>query len=126
MRSLVRACLALGLALATTLAIAQTAFRPSPGSTVSLSASTTSSSVPLAKIPSGGGTTMFRLYNAGASTVFVTVGPCSTVTATTSNLPLPSGAIEALFFDVSDTENCLAGVTASGTATLYVTTGAGG
>lgn len=108
-------------------ALADAPFQPLNGSTVSLSASTSSSSVTLVGLPSGGGGSkrQFRLHNAGSVLVFVVQGVCSGLTATTASLPIPAGAVEVLSFDASDTRACLAGITTSGTATLYVTTGEG-
>src|SRR5687768_12304299 len=100
------------------------AFKPLLGSTVSLAVTTTSARVALTSAPKNA-TYQLRLYNAGASTVHLTVGT-SSATATTSNLPLPAGAIEVLTFENRDNaaQDNLAAITASGTATLYATIGA--
>jgi hypothetical protein len=62
-----------------------------------------------------------RLYNAGAVTVFVRWGGTAQ-TAVTTDLALAPGAVE-IFHKGSGTR--MAAITASGSATLYVTTGIG-
>jgi len=96
------------------------AFKPAVGGTVSLAVTTTSASVAMLLVPDS--EHQVRLYNAGSATVFVNRGG-SGVTATTSNMPLPAGAVEVLTYTGSATH--LAAITASGTATLYATVGEG-
>ena len=99
-------------------------FHPIPGSTISISATTSSASAAF-KI-SRTDRFQVRLYNAGAATVFVNRGG-SSVAATTSSMPIPSGAVEVLTFDnhPADPVTHVAAITASGTATLYATQGEG-
>lgn len=99
-------------------------FHPIPDSTVSISASTTSANVALSKTPSD--RFQVRVYNAGSATVFINRGS-STVTATTSNMPVPAGAIEVITFNNLPTNPIthVAAITSSGTATVYFTTGDG-
>lgn len=90
------------------------AFKPGP--TVSLSVSTSSASVAL-----GTQAETVRIHNAASVTVFVVFGT-DAATATTSGMPIPAGAVEA--FDVRRA-NFMAGITASGTGTIYATVGEG-
>lgn len=72
------------------------------------------------------GSHQLRLYNAGPSTVFWAFGDAA-ATASTSDIPLPSGAIEVI--TLSNPSNApvthVSAITASGTATFYLTTGQG-
>lgn len=86
-----------------------------PSTTTSVSATTSSARALVGAGPS------VRLYNAGSATVFVAFGTDS-VTATTSDMPVPAGTIEVL---ERGANTHLAALTASGTATLYVTAGLG-
>lgn len=96
------------------------AFSPT-GATVSLAVTTTTGSVALTA-PGGSGGSDVRLYNAGGSLVFVAFGS-STVQAAVTSLPLPAGQTEV--FSVGPGSTHVAAITASGTATLYATTGRG-
>lgn len=82
-----------------------------------LTATTSSSRVAL---PSTGATVV--VSNAGPSTAYVALGG-STVTATTSSIPVISGFPVTLF--ATNTQTFLAGITASSTAVLTITTGSG-
>lgn len=62
-----------------------------------------------------------RVYNSGSVTAFIRFGR-TTATATTSDMPLPPGAVETFSKGSYDV---LAAITASGTATVYVTSGEG-
>lgn len=103
-------------------------FQPTMGNTVSLSASSVSSRVLLGGQPSPAGQRFqVRIYNGGPDTAFIRFGD-STVTAATMDVPVPSGAIEVMSLTVPDnvtTGAYMAAITASGTATLYFTTGVG-
>lgn len=100
-------------------------FHPIPNSTVSISATTTSANVALQKVPSG--KFHLRIHNAGPSTIFFNRGPDSTIAATTSNMPVPSGAVEVITINNTDASpvNYVAAITASSTATVYFTLGWG-
>ena len=63
-----------------------------------------------------------RVYNATSVTVFIQFGD-STVAATTAKMPIPAGAVETIQIGRATTH--VAGITASGTGTLYVTPGMG-
>jgi hypothetical protein len=65
-----------------------------------------------------------RVYNAGTATIFLAFGDV-TVTATTAGYPVPSGAIEVITVPNVAAAPNVAGITASGTATVYITPGAG-
>ena len=96
------------------------AFSP-VGVTVSLAVTSATGRVALTA-PAGSGGFDVRLYNAGSSTVFVRFGG-STVDSTTAYLPLPAGQTEVVSAGPGVTH--VAAITASGTATLYATTGRG-
>lgn len=98
------------------------AFTPYGLDTVSLSATTTTGSVELNLRSGSIAGAVVRVYNDGPDTVFVQFGG-SSVAATTSNMPVPSGAIET--FSIGPKITHMAGITASGTATVYVTAGEG-
>lgn len=103
-------------------------FQPTMGATVSLAVTSVTSRVILGGQP-GPANQRFqvRIYNGGPDTAFIRFGD-STVTATTADVPIPSGAIEVMSFMVPDqvtTGAYMAAITASGTAALYFTTGAG-
>lgn len=95
------------------------------GATASISATTSSANVAIGKPPTGA--FQIRVHNAGSSTAFIAKGTSSSVTAATTGLPVPSGAIEVL--TLNNTEKSpithMAAITATGTATVYFTTGAG-
>ena len=99
-------------------------FHPVVGSTVSISATTSSSATALSSVPVG--RFHLRIFNAGSATVFITRGG-STVAATTSSYPVPSGAIEVITINNPDANPVthVAAITASGTATVYFTVGWG-
>ena len=89
-----------------------------PGTTVSLTASTTSASKEVS------GSThkhMLRVFNSGTVTAFIKTGD-STVTATANDLPMPGGIVEVISIG-SDTY--CAAITASGSSKLYLTIGIG-
>lgn len=87
-----------------------------PGTTTTISASTTSAN---ASIGSSGN--VIRIYNSGTVPVFVRWG-AGAQTATTSDLPLAPGGVE--MFSKFNADN-VAVITASGTASVYVTPGSG-
>lgn len=91
-------------------------FTPSTGAGVSISATTTSASATVSAAQRD-----VRIVNAGTAAVFVRFGT-GTATATTSDMYMPAGAIEV--FD-KGTNDKVAAITASGTATVYIVTGEG-
>lgn len=108
-----------------------TPFHPKATSTVSISATTASSNVALAKVPTG--SFQVRVHNAGASTAFIARGTDSTVAATVpsgatpGSMPVPAGAVEVLTFNSPDAAPIthVAAITAGGAATIYFTVGEG-
>lgn len=90
-----------------------------PISTQIISGATTSSSVTFTGAL--GLLRQVRIYNAGSSTIFVRFGQVS-ATAVVTDMAIPSGAIEVFDLVMNDT---VAAITASSTATVYVTLGLG-
>ncbi len=90
------------------------------GSTVNLAVTTSSGRVALTTVKSS---SSVRVYNAGAATAFVQFGDSTVAAATATSIPIPSGAIEV--FGIGEAITHVAGITASGTATLYCTSGLG-
>jgi hypothetical protein len=94
-------------------------FYPTPGSTQTLSATTTSSSITFT------GTflndTELYVYNAGADLVFCRWG-VGAQTATTGGLPIPSGTVQIFNRNNATVFACRTSTT---TATVYITTGNG-
>ena len=97
------------------------AFAPSSWTgTVTLSA-TTSSSITQVNPTTGAASPNQRIYNSGTVPVFIACGAVSVVTNPTVGMPIAPGTVEI----IGCGEQYMAGVTASGTATLYITRGAG-
>lgn len=94
-------------------------FKPLPGQTKTISATASSSSVQF--LTQGKGRSI-RIFNAGSATTFVRLGKGSATALVADDMPIPSGAIEVFDFGLYDT---IAGITASSTATVYVTLGEG-
>lgn len=97
-----------------------TPFTPT-GSTVNLAVTGSTGAVALGTLGQGGSTV--RIYNAGAATVFINFGISTVEAATATSIPVPAGAIEV--YSVGPSVTHVAGITASGTATLYATLGQG-
>ncbi|ODT85696.1 hypothetical protein [Phenylobacterium sp. SCN 70-31] len=99
-------------------------FTPADDATASIAATTLTANAAIKQQPTGAH--QIRLYNAGASTVFWALGP-SGVTAALTDIPLPAGAIEVITLanGVANPATHVAAITASGSATLYVSTGLG-
>lgn len=89
-----------------------------PGPTLPLAVSATSSSVQL----SGSGGAV-EVSNTGSVTMFIKLGS-STVTAATTDYPIPAGQAKLIGRD-PNTQTYLAAITASGTTSGYATTGEG-
>lgn len=90
------------------------------GATVTLSA-TTGAPTPTAISPREGS---IRVYNAGAVTAFLRSGiGTADATATTSHTPIAAGTVEA--FSIPTNHTHISAITASSTATVYVTVGNG-
>ena len=86
------------------------------GPTVSLACTNSTGSVSL-----GTQAEAVRIYNSGSVPVFIKFGTDS-ATATTSGIPIAPGTVEVF---EARRANYVAGITASGTATLYFTIGEG-
>lgn len=98
-------------------------FTPFGLDTTAVSVSGTTASGALNLPAASTGNTSVRIHNGATVTVFIQFG-ASTVEATTSNMPIPAGGVEV--FDIGGAVTHVAGITASGTGTLYATTGRGG
>src|SRR5690348_3136065 len=96
----------------------QRPFQPLPGaSTTKLTASTSSGRTAFAIAPNPGVyDNQVRFHNAGTVLAFLRIDG-STVTAATTDMPLPAGAVEVL--TVQGTDTYFAAITASGTADIY-------
>ena len=97
------------------------AFSPSPGATVKLAASTSSSRVQFQTAAMGKPGSV-RVHNAGSVAVFVELGGSAVTAAVGSGMPVPAGAVETL---AAQGGSWLAGITAVGASDLYVTPGEG-
>jgi hypothetical protein len=107
--------------------INQPAFRPVPGATVALACSTSSSNVQAQAGSPGAFSRHYRIYNSGSVPVFIEFGASNAVAAVAPTPGTPGGMAigpgqAQVFAAVLD---WVAGVTASGTATLYITPGEG-
>ena len=101
-------------------------FRPVPASTVSLSATSSTSRVEVlttSVIQNTNGTHIIRVYNAGTVAVFLNFGTVAVTAAVATGMPVAPNSIEVFF--VHPTESYVSGITASGTATVYITPGIG-
>lgn len=95
------------------------AFQPN-GSTVSLTAGTSTGSVALT---GGGSGSNVRVYNSGTVVAFVNFGTSTVTAAVASGMPIAPGAVE--MFTLPQSVTHAAAITAAGTPVLYFTTGQG-
>lgn len=95
-------------------------FFPRKGQTKTLAVTTTTARVQVLDNASSTSTYNVRIYNAGTVAAFINWGD-GTVTAATTDMPIAPGATEVLSLQGSN----IAAITASGTATLYITEGSG-
>ena len=96
------------------------AFTPKQDGTIAVSASTSNTNGTLSAPPTSSAPSQFRVFNACAVTAFIRFGG----SATTSNLPVPSGAVEVLSAPAGTTT--VGVILASGSGcSVYFTTGAG-
>lgn len=109
----------LGLAAAIGGALAQTPFVAVTGGTVALSATGTTSRV---AVSVDAYNPAVRIYNAGTVAVFIVCGDVTVVSTTALGIPIAPGTVEILGCNKG---GYVAGITASGTATLYLTPGSG-
>jgi hypothetical protein len=97
-------------------------FAPMPAATATISVSNSSSSTAISIPSTSPGSLTARFYNAGPQTVFVVWGVGAQTASTSTSMPIPSGNTETFSIGVSDH---VGAITASSTATLYVTPGLG-
>ena len=95
------------------------AFYPN-GSTVNLTASTSSGRVAVTGPGTGANV---RVYNSGTDTAFIAFGDSTVTASTTTGMPIPGGAVE--MFTLPQNITNIAAITASGSPVLYFTTGQG-
>jgi len=101
-------------------------FRPTLGGTVNLSVTSSTGRVAVltaTSLADVSGSSVIRLYNAGSVAVFVEFGDGTVTAAVATGMPIAPGSVEA--FRVNPAQTNVAAITASGTATLYATPGAG-
>jgi len=115
---LIRFILVLCLGLTPGVTLAQNAFNPS-GPTVSLAVTATTGRVQYQPGTSG---SAIRIYNAGTVAAFIVCGEATVVATTAVGMPIAPSSVEVLGCQGA---TYVAAITASGTATIYVTPGAG-
>jgi hypothetical protein len=64
-----------------------------------------------------------RIWNSGAVPVFVEFGNSAVEAAVATSMPIPAGAVE--WHEIGGAVTHVAGITSSGTATVYFTEGKG-
>lgn len=98
-----------------------------PQGTANIAATTTSANValPIGCPPTGSERPQVRVYNSGTTLAFIAFGD-SSVAATASSIPIPPGAsIPVEKFSVPFGATHVACILASGTGTVYFTSGFG-
>jgi hypothetical protein len=95
------------------------AFRTDGAPTVTLAATAISGRVQVQTAV--GGTQNLRIYNAGSTVVFIECGTATVVATIAASLPIAPGSVEILGCN----QTHIAGITSTGTGTLYVTPGTG-
>lgn len=96
-------------------------FSPYGSATTAVSVSSTTANGAL-NLPTQSMTSSVRVHNSTTAIVFIKFGN-STVTAATTDMPIPAGGVET--FEISPAVTHIAGITASVSGTLYATTGRG-
>jgi hypothetical protein len=110
-----------------------TSFLPNDRGTLTVSVTSTSANNALLRAPASG-VFQVRVYNVGSALVFIrfaevtvnsagVVDLATTVEATNADIPIPPLSVSIFTVDSGTTR--IAAITASSTATLYVTTGEG-
>lgn len=99
------------------------AFNWQDGQTVQLAATTGGARVAF-KQPLGG-LAQIRVWNPGTEVVFITRGDAAVTATLAGGLPIPPGVLEVLTVNDVSTVTHIAGITATGPVTLYVTPGQG-
>lgn len=98
---------------------AQQAFRWDGAATITLAATATTGRVQIQSAAAG--TQAVRVYNAGSGAVFVACGDVTVVATVAAGLPVAPGSVEILGCN----QTHIAGITGTGTATVYLTAGTG-
>jgi hypothetical protein len=109
------------LLLAAVPASAQDSAFTASGPTVSLAVTATTGRV-LVQPTTGTTTPHLRLFNSGTAIVFIACGDVTVNATITASMPVAAGTVEIIR---CQNANYLAGITSTGTATLYVTPGTG-
>jgi hypothetical protein len=91
------------------------------GATANLAVTATTGSVALDNVT--GTSRSVRVYNTGDVIVFLEFGVAAVEAAAATSLPLGPGAVE--WFEIGQAVTHCAGITASGTATVYFSEGMG-
>jgi len=110
---------AAALLLAVPAAAQAPAFRTDGAATATLAVTATSGRVQIQTASPGAPNA--RIFNAGASIVFVECGGVAVVATVAASMPVAAGTVEVIGCQTSH----LAAVTSTGTSTLYVTPGTG-
>jgi hypothetical protein len=97
-------------------------FTPNAGgdSTVTIAAISASATSGTLVGQSNSGQESIRVYNSGLVPVFINIGGTATAAA---SMPIAPGSVE--LFGLGSGQTTVSAITASGSATLYVTTGRG-
>ncbi len=90
----------------------------SPEATVGIAASTTSAAVALV----GTGPSLL-VYNSSGSTAFLRLGATTTLTATTTDMPIPASS--QVLLGIGATVSAAAVILTTGTGTVFLTRGSG-
>ena len=100
-------------------------FAPFAGSTVNLTASTTSSRVAKASLPSSSSPAPheMRVVNTGTVVVYIEFGDSTVAASSATSMPILPNTVESFMVNASQTH--IAAVSSSGTPTLFFTTGLG-
>lgn len=96
-------------------------FAPRKDTTKSLSAGTTTSNVQVLDNATSSSNWNARIYNAGTVAAFISWGGSGVTATTSTGVAIAPGTVEVLTLNGA----YVAGITASGTATLYITEGSG-
>ena len=116
-----RIAIAAALLLLAAPAGAQQAFTPS-GPTVTLAVTATTGRILTQPTTAPGGPSL-RLFNSGSATVFIACGDVTVNATTATGMPIAAGTVEIV--RCPNEAYYVAGITSTGTATLYLTPGTG-
>lgn len=96
-------------------------FAPRKDQTKTLSAGTTTANVQVLDNATSSSNWNAYIYNAGTVAAYISWGGASVTASTSNGLPIPPGTFQVLTLNGA----YIAAITASGTATLYITEGSG-